>query len=147
MKIRVFIALAAVFSVIGFGFLSNFQTANGANRANFGAKCAVPTFENAYRQAKSVFVGEVVGEEKSGDVRTFEFKVEKYWKGSAAKRIKIHVYETARFQAWFKKNGRYLIYADADEKGRLRVYRCSRSRDIEFAEEDLPKLGKGKIPR
>ena len=147
MKIRFFIALAAVFSVIGFGFSSNFQTANGANLANFGAKCAVPTFENAYRQAKSVFVGEVVGEEKSGDVRTFEFKVEKYWKGSSAGRIKIHVYETPRFQAWFKKGDSYLIYANADDNGKLRVSRCSRSSDLELAEKDLQKLGKGKIPR
>lgn len=147
MKIRFFIALAAVFSVTGFGFLSNYQTANAANRVNFAGKCAVPAFDNAYRRSKAVFIGEVVGDEKVGDTRIFDLKVEKYWKGSAAKRIKIHVYETARFQAWFKKNGRYLIYADADANGKLSVYRCSRSRDIEFAEEDLQKLGKGKIPR
>ena len=61
--------------------------------------------------------------------------------------FEIHVYETSRFQAWFKKGGKYLIYAPADEDGKLRVGRCSRSRDVENAEEDLQKLGKGKIPR
>ena len=148
MKIRFFIASAAVCAVIGFGFSFDFQTANGADRsANFGARCAVSSFQAAFDQSKAVFVGEVVGEEKTGDVRTFDFEVERYWKGSSAKRIKIHVYETARFQAWFKEGGRYLIYAPADENGRLRVSRCSRSRDAESAEEDLQKLGQGKIPR
>ena len=87
------------------------------------------------------------GEEKDGDTRTFDFKVEKYWKGADAERVEILVYETARYQAWFKKSGKYLIYATADEDGKLRVGRCSRSRDLENAEEDLQKLGKGKVPR
>ena len=144
MKIRFVIALAAVFSAIGVGFSSNFQTAESA--ANLGGKCAIPNFQAAYRGAKAVFVGEVVGEEKTGDTRVFDLKVEKYWKGANAKRIRIYVYETARYQAWFKEGGRYLIYADADTDGKLHVGRCSRSRDAADA-EDLPKLGKGKIPR
>ncbi len=94
-----------------------------------------------------MFVGEVVGDEKNGDVRRVDFKVEKYWKGANTKRLEIYVYETARFQTWFKKGGKYLIYAPEDEDGKLRVDRCSRSRDVEFAEEDLQKLGEGKIPR
>ncbi|GEM_PF-4788850 len=145
MKIRFIIAFAAVFSAIGVGFSSNFQTAESA--ADFGGKCAIQSFQTAYSQSKSVFVGEVVDEEKSGDIKTFNFKVEKYWKGASAKQLKVHVYETSRFQAWFKKGGKYLVYAPADEDDRLRVYRCSRSRDFEDAEEDLQKLGKGKIPR
>jgi hypothetical protein len=147
MKIRFVIAWAAVFSAIGFGFSSNFQTAESADRANFGARCAIPSFERAYEQSKAVFVGEVVGEKKEGDIRAFDFKVEKYWKGADAKNVEILVYETARFQAWFKKDGKYLIYASADENGGFRVDRCSRSRDVEFADEDLQKLGEGKIPR
>jgi hypothetical protein len=147
MKFRFVIAFAAVFSAIGVGGLSNFRKAESAGRANFGAKCAIQSFQTAFEQSKAVFVGEVVGEKKDGDTRTFDFKVEKYWKGANAERVEILVYETARFQAWFKKGGKYLIYAPADSDGKLRVYRCSRSRDVEFAEEDLKKLGAGKIPR
>ena len=88
-----------------------------------------------------------MSDEKSGDVRTFEFKVEKYWKGSMKKKVEIFVYETRRFQAPFEKGGKYLIYAGADDEGKLGVSRCSRSRDFESVEEDLQKLGKGKIPR
>lgn len=140
MKIRFVVALAAVFSAISIGFSSNFRTAESAS------KCAVPNFQTAYRQSKAVFIGEVVGDEKTGDTRIFELKVEKYWKGVSRKRVRLYVYETARYQAWFEKGGRYLIYADTDEDGNLRVGRCSRSREAEDA-EDLPKLGKGKIPR
>jgi len=146
MKIRFIIALAAVISAIGFGFSSNYQMAESAGGA-LNSKCAIPSFQSAYGQAKAVFVGEVVGEEKQGDIRTFDFKVEKYWKGADAGHVEILVYETARYQAWFKKGGKYLICADTDEDGKLHVGRCSRSRDVEDAEEDLQKLGKGKIPR
>ena len=147
MKIRFVIAFAAVFSAIGVGFSSNFQTAESAGTVNFGGKCAIQSFQKAFDGSKAVFVGEVVGEEKNGDLRTFDFKVEKYWKGAGARRVEVLVYETARFQAWFKKGGKYLVYAPADENGKLRVYRCSRSRDVDYAEEDLQKLGEGKIPR
>ena len=147
MKIRFVIAFAAVFSAIGVGFSSNFQTTGSASGVNFGGKCAIQSFQTAYSQSKAVFVGEVVAEEKNGDLRSFDFKVEKYWKGANAKRVEVLVYETARFQAWFKKGEKYLIYAPADENGKLRVYRCSRSRDVDNAEEDLQKLGEGKIPR
>ncbi|HVE55780.1 MAG TPA: hypothetical protein VNB22_03065 [Pyrinomonadaceae bacterium] len=145
MKIRTTIALAFVFSAGVFGFLSNLQKAESA--VNFNSKCAIASFQTAYSQSKAVFAGEVVGEDKDGDTRTFDFKVEKYWKGSDAAKVEILVYETARYQAWFKKGGKYLIYATADEDGKLHVGRCSRSRDLENAEEDLQKLGKGKIPR
>ena len=147
MKFRFVIAFAAVFSAIGVGGLSNFRKAESAGRANFGAKCAIQSFQTAFEQSKAVFVGEVVGEEKAGDTRVFDFKVEKFWKGANAKRLEIYVYETARFQAWFKKGDRYLVYAGADDNGQLSVSKCSRSRDIELAEEDLQKLGKGKTPR
>jgi hypothetical protein len=145
MKIRFIIALAIVFSSIVFGFSSNFQTAESA--VDFNSKCAITSFQSAYSQSKAVFAGEVVSEGKDGDTRTFDFKVEKYWKGADSKNVEILVYETARYQAWFKKGGKYLIYATADEDGKLHVGRCSRSRDLEIAGDDLQKLGKGKIPR
>lgn len=127
MKIRVFIALAAVLSAFSFSFSSNFQM--------------------AFDEAKAVFVGEVVGEENDSDTRIFDFKIEKHLKSANAGRVRLSVYETARFQAWFKKGGKYLIYATAGTDGKLHVSRCSRSRDAEDAEEDLQKLGEGKSPR
>jgi len=147
MKIRFVIALGVVFSAGGFGFSSNFQKAESAGAVNLNAKCAIATFQAAYSQSQAVFVGEVAGEEKNGDTRTFSFKVAKYWKGRDSKNIEILVYETARYQAFFKKGEKYLIYATEGGDGKLHVGRCSRSRDIEFAAEDLQKLGEGKSPR
>lgn len=143
MKIRFFIAFAVIVSI--FGLSSDFYRANGA--AELNAKCRMPNFEEAYEQSKAVFLGEVVEEEKQGDTRRFTFKVEKYWKGANAEQIEISVYETARYQAWFEKDKRYLVYAFEDEDGNLRVGRCSRSNNAENAKDDLQKLGKGKSPR
>lgn len=147
MKIRFFIALAAVLTAFGFGISSNFQTAvESAGRAGFAARCATAPFERAFAQSKAVFVGEAVSDEKSGDVRTFEFQVERFWKGNVGKRVAIEVYETPRFQLNFEKGEKYLIYAPEID-GKLRVSRCSRSSRVDSAEEDLQKLGKGKVPR
>jgi len=143
MKIRLLIALTIVAVVAGSSL--NFNRAESA--AEYSSKCRMATFEEAYQQSKAVFLGEVVEEEKEGDTRVFDFKVEKYWKGANQKNLKISVYETARYQAWFKKGGSYLVYAFEDTEGNLRVGRCSRSGDAENAKEDLQKLGKGKIPR
>lgn len=139
MKIRFLTALATVLTALCFGFSVDFRTAE--------ARCATPAFQTSYRQAKAVFVGEVVGDEKNGDVRKISFKIEKYWKGANSKTVEIRVYETMRFQSWFKKGEKYLIYASGGADGKLNVARCSRSREIKFADEDLQKLGKGKIPR
>jgi hypothetical protein len=148
MKIRFIIAFAVVFSAIGSGFSSNFRTAERADGLiTPDPKCAIPPFQSAYRQAQAVFIGEVVSEEKDGDTRTFDFKIEKYWKGAKSGKIEILVYETTRYQAWFRKGEKYLIYAAADDDGKLHVGRCSRSRVLDAAADDLQKLGKGRKPR
>ncbi|MEP6902451.1 MAG: hypothetical protein ABJA66_11920 [Actinomycetota bacterium] len=147
MKIRFIIAFAVVFSAIGLSLSSNIQTTESAVSINSNSKCAIASFRSAYQESKAVFVGEVVSEEKNGDTKTFNFKVERYWKGTDQQNIEIDVYETARYQAWFKTGGKYLVYATVAEDGKLRVGRCSRSRDAEAAKEDLQQLGKGKTPR
>ena len=109
-------------------------------------KCRILSFREAFEASEAVFVGKVLSEEKSGDVRTFEFEVEKYWKGESKKKIKINVYETMRYQARFQVDERYLIYANANDEGKLSVGRCSRSREADDASEDIEKLGAGKKP-
>ncbi len=148
MKYQKLIATIVVLSAM-FCFVSSKTTIakseNGEN--DFSGKCAVLSFDDAYSSAKAVFIGKVLSESKSGDVRTFEFEVEKYWKGADKKKIEINVYETMRYQARFQKDGRYLIYANANSEGNLSVGRCSRSREAEDAGEDLTKLGTGKMPK
>ena len=113
----------------------------------FSKKCAIANFDNAFRDSKVVFAGKVVKEEKNGDTRTFEFAVAKYWKGKAGKRISINVYETMRYQAWFKAGESYLVYAYEDSDRKLNVGRCSRSNSLDQAGADIRRLGSGKKPR
>lgn len=136
-----------IFSAICLTLSSNLKTAGGYEPENEAAKCAIASFQKAFQGAGAVFTGEVLGFEKNGDTKTFEFKIEKYWKGASKRTIKINVYETPRYQAFFKKGEKYLVFADADAKGSFFVARCSRSRGIGSAAEDLKLLGKANVPR
>lgn len=111
-------------------------------------KCKPADFKYAYADAKAVFTGEITDVATDGDVKTFTFKVEKYWKGAASKRIEINVQQTMRYQAWFKVGEKYLVFARGDESSeKLWERRCSRTKLLANASEDLQQLGKGKIPR
>ena len=148
MKIRFILVFAVICAAVGFVFSSDYQSGESAVLFGGKAKCAIPKQPAAFEEAAAVFVGEILKEEKNGDVRSFEFRVEKYWKGAKREKIRIDVYETTRYQSWFKTGERYLIYATAaSRKGNLRVVRCSRSRAVSEAADDLKQLGKGKNPR
>jgi hypothetical protein len=141
MKNKIIAACVVVFSAIVLLLSSNLKEAEANDR------CAILPFNRAFENATAVFVGEVLSEKKEGDTKIFEFELEKYWKGAGKKKVVINIYETPRYQAWFKVGGKYLVYAVADENGNLHVGRCSRSKDADDASEDLGKLGEGKRPK
>jgi hypothetical protein len=121
-----------------------------AETGNFAAvesKCAIPSLKTALQNSSAVFVGEVLRETKNGDEKTFEFRVVKYWKGAKAKKIKVSVNETARYQAWYQVGEKYLVFARTDDDGRLRDGRCSASKLLSEASNDLKILGRAKTPR
>lgn len=144
MKFQKLIAAIVVLSAMFYSFSSKTAVAKSENE--IAVKCRILSFDEAFDYSDAVFVGKVVSESKSGDVKTFEFEVEKYWKGANKKKININVYETMRYQAQFEIGERYLIYATANDESKLNVGRCSRSREAEGASEDLKKLGAGKKP-
>lgn len=144
---RIAVLFILIFSAIGLILPSNLQTAESYELKNELKKCAIPSFKSAFGRARAVFTGEVLSVEKNGDTKTFEFRVEKYWKDASSRKIQINVYETPRYQAFFKKGEKYLVFADAGEDGKFYVGRCSRSREIGGAAEDLKSLGKAKVPR
>ena len=110
-------------------------------------KCGVPPVDEAYKNSKAVFIGEITGVVRDGDVKTFTFKVEKYWKGAADEVIQINVQETMRYQAWFEVGEKYLVFARGNEgDGKFWEVRCSRSKRLADASEDITKLGKAKQP-
>jgi hypothetical protein len=111
------------------------------------AKCGIPPFPVAYAAAKAVFVGQVVKVTQNERGKTFDFQVEKYWKGSKSKKASVMVYETSRYQAFYENGKKYLVFASVGEKGVLLDGRCSRSNDIVEAAADMKALGRAKIPR
>lgn len=148
MRNIIIFGLAIVFSAFTFLFSSNIQKAESIFQKNEAAKCRALSFEEAYRESEAIFVGEVLSAEKIGDDKVFKFKVEKYWKGKDAQNVEVSVYESTRYQAWFKTGEKYLVFANSDEEGVLRdAARCSRSKNLENASEDLTKLGEGKRPK
>ena len=112
------------------------------------ARCAIPTFDKEYKASKAVFVGKVVGMKKDGNAKIFKFKVEKFWKGVDSKTLSVKVHENPRYQAQYKVDGRFLVFAKHNEDMGLWDGRCSRSKDIEgfggIVKEDLKKLGEAK---
>lgn len=147
MKKIIIAGFAIVFSSGILVFSSNTQKAGSDFPRNETGRCAVRSFEAAYRESEAVFVGEVLSSEKKGDNKVFKFKVEKYWKGKDAKNVEVSVYESARFQAWFKTGKKYLVFANEEDGTLQDTARCSRSKDLENASEDLTKLGEGKSPK
>lgn len=147
MKNIIMAGFAIVFSTSVL-FSSGTQKIESNFLSSEAAKCRVLSFEEAFKESEAIFVGEVLSSAKKGNDKIFKFKVQKYWKGANKENIEVSVYESTRFQAWFKTGEKYLVYANADEDGTLRdSARCSRSKDLEDASEDLNRLGEGKSPK
>lgn len=147
MRFPVIAVISVVFSTFGAIHSSSSTDNRVRNSSVVIGKCANPSFENEFRDSKAVFAGKITAETKNGDTRTFEFEVEKYWKGLVGKQIKVNVYETMRYQAWLKVGETYLIFAAGDEDGELGINRCSHSKVFDEADDDLRKLGAAKRPK
>lgn len=117
--------------------------------AGSGARCAIPKFEKAFEQAEAVFIGEVLSEKAEGRMKTFVLEVKRFWKGVESRKMTINVYENPRYQAQFKVGKSYLVFAEADDDGRLFDRRCSRTKlimkeSIGSLKDDLKALGEAK---
>lgn len=99
------------------------------------------------KRADAVFSGRVTGisrQAKSGDPFTsvkVTFTVIKRWKGE--KRSQLTVFTNSHSAACgyaFNKGESYLVYADADEKGRLVTTSCSRTANLKNTQDDVKEL-------
>lgn len=117
-----------------------------AKSAEAFGRCYIPNVKEAFQNSKAVFVGEVTDVSESGDVKTFTFKVEKYWKGASSKTIEVSAHETMRYQAWFEVGGKYLVFARGEAAEKLWEVKCSRSKSFADASKDIKELGRAKKP-
>lgn len=140
--------LTVIFLFIGLFFVSSSNHFVATANESAEVKCAMMKFDKAFKNAKAVFVGEVIGMEKDGNKKIFEFKVKRFWKGIKDTKVKVAVRESPRFQAPYDVGETHLVFAKDDENGGLWDGRCSRSRDLDgfspSLKEDLKKLGDGK---
>jgi hypothetical protein len=140
----------SIFLFIFFALFCNkstafFQTevfAEGLTYEN--GKCAIPTLVQAKKSAAHIFVGKITGETAIDDGKSYQFKVEKYWKGKKVKTITININENSRYQSWFEVGKKYLIFAETNSTNGFTVKRCSRSNEFSEASDDIKSLGKGK---
>ncbi|HEV7644186.1 MAG TPA: hypothetical protein VGO50_09620 [Pyrinomonadaceae bacterium] len=144
---KILLAMLAVLSLSLSVSPNSFHTSSPVIIEDAFAKCRIPPFREAYTGANTVFTGKIIGVVQNERGKTFEFQMEKYWKGRSQKKVKVTVYETTRYQAIYQMGKRYLVFASAGSEGDLRDGRCSRSNDIANAAADLKALGKGKMPR
>ena len=127
-------------------------------------KCAPPRSAKAeFDGAAAVFQGKVIGDEERDlphpygpykKSQVFRFRVEQWWKGGNKEEAEVHVpkieYPKGRYNFGpesfiFEKEKRYLVYAFGD-KATLITNGCTRTNNIERAQEDLNFLGKGQKP-
>lgn len=151
---------ASSFVIIGLAALCLFSPPSSASPP----LCAGPRSVRAeFDAATAVFQGRVIGKEERelphpiGPVKksqVFRFIVEQWWKGENEKEAEVHImkietskgrYTFAPESFIFKEGKPYLVYAFGD-KAMLVTSRCTRTKNIERAQEDLNLLGKGQKP-
>jgi hypothetical protein len=102
--------------------------------------CAWPGSPREELQRKdAVFSGEVT----SINRERIEFKVEKLWKGHRARKASIR-YEQSDCTYLFVVGKKYLVYANGKEI--LETDKCTRTKELDKASDDLKELGEGKEP-
>ena len=120
---------------------------------SYACKCTVagsPSEELA--KSGMVFQGQVVsiselapgaGTPTSAGQLNIEFDVETVWKGSVAQSVNLMTNrDTASCGVSFEEGVTYVIYSESDSS----VHRCSRTRPLSEATEDLAELGQGQAP-
>lgn len=118
-----------------------------------GCTCAPPqSAANELKRAAAVFSGKVVKvkrhNEAAGVFATVEavFKVKQVWKGVEEENIRVFTSSISSACGYgFKKGSTYLVYAYADEHGKLSTSICSRTARFEDRHEDFEELGPAKV--
>ena len=91
----------------------------------------------------AVFAGEALSIKTENKEELVEFKVERFWKGPQAKRLFIVTEIESNHRYKFTIGEKYLVYAYGS---RLSTNKCSRTKVLSSASDDLKELGEGKKP-
>ena len=126
--------------------------------AVFACECDPPKPQKLFRDARAVFVGQVLdisestvplGKGFSPHSFAVTFKVLEFWKGAKSREITVHsdLGGLPCNQFAFRKGETYLVYAFG--KDLISITGCTRSGSIssEYVIEQLKLFGKGKAPK
>jgi hypothetical protein len=96
----------------------------------------------ALKQSAAVFSGEVLEMKNGGNYMEARLRVERSWKGVEAEQVSVSADNTVE-SPHYRVGEKYLVFAGVRE-GKLFTGNCSRTKRLEYAEEDLKQLGEGK---
>lgn len=145
----------------------------GSASSVLGCLCSgTLSVEDELREATAVFSGKFIAAEyrkgivselaqldekiagEDYEVLVLKFQVERWWKGNPIEEVEL-ITEEIRLpnghtmvtdcEYPFETGKRYLVYAYGDENG-LSTNRCTRTKRLKEAQEDLKKLGEGRKP-
>ena len=112
--------------------------------ANSTMRCLIEpkSIKGALKNSTAVFSGEVLEIRSGVNFLQARFRVEHSWKGVEAEQVSVLTENTAE-SPHYRVGEKYLVFA-AIRGGKLFTGNCSRTKSLEYAEEDLKQLGEGK---
>ena len=100
------------------------------------------SIKGALKNSTAVFSGEVLEIRSGVNFLQARFRVERSWKGVEAEQVSVLTENTAE-STHYRVGEKYLVFAGIRD-GKLFTGNCSRTKRLEYAEEDLKQLGEGK---
>jgi hypothetical protein len=115
-----------------------------SHAANSTIRCLIEpkSVKGALKNSTAVFSGEVLEVRSGVNSLQARFRVERSWKGVEAEQVSVLTENTAE-SPHYRVGEKYLVFA-AIRGGKLFTGNCSRTKRLEYAEEDLKQLGEGK---
>ena len=112
--------------------------------ANSTMRCLIEpkSIKGALKNSAAVFSGEVLEIRSGVNFLQARFRVEHSWKGVEAEQVSVLTENTAE-SPHYRVGEKYLVFAGIRD-GKLFTGNCSRTKRLEYAEEDLKQLGEGK---
>lgn len=95
------------------------------------------------RESAAIFEGTVKSVTKDNLRYRATLTVKKLWKYKATEEITVKT--EGGCMAWFEVGRSYLVYAVKDDLGEFKTDVCMRTRLVEYASEDLKRLGKPNV--
>jgi hypothetical protein len=139
-KLKVIIA-----SILGCCMLLLYTTPSNA------CECINRSVSQRKNSSQTVFAGTAIERERQIDSKSnamvwrVKLTVERYWKGNEVEEIVIYS-GPDDCASWFELGKKYLVFAYYEkENARLETDACMGTGSIEMKEDDLKRLGKGRI--